>query len=146
MSPVVEYRSPDGVHKPKREFSHASVLTDAAASLCFVSGQVGVDTDGVVAPTLEGQIEQVFVNLRTVLADAGSSLRNIVQLTTYLVDEADIDSYVARRAQLFAELFPDGCPPNTLVVVSALARPPLRIEVQAIAAIPTGTQSAAPDH
>ena len=145
MKQAVEYRNPAAVHRPNREYSHVAVVTDPTASLCFVSGQVGVDTNGVVHRTLDAQIEQAFVNLGSVLADVGSSLHNIVQLTTYLVDEADIDAFVARRAEMFADLFPDGYPPNTLVVVGALARPSLRIEVQAIAAIPRGTPPAALD-
>lgn len=145
LNQAVEYRNPTAVHGPKRGYSHVAVVTDPAASLCFVSGQVGVDANGVVHPTLDAQIEQVFVNLASVLADVGSSLHNVVQLTTYLVDQADIDPFVARRAELFPYLFPDGYPPNTLVVVGGLARPSLRIEVQAIAAIPRRAPPAALD-
>jgi 2-iminobutanoate/2-iminopropanoate deaminase len=136
MQQLVQYRNPDGVHPPNREYSHAAVLTDPAARLCFVSGQVGVGPGGTIDPSLGGQIDTVFTNLGAVLADVGSSFGDVMQLTTYLVDEADIEPYTARRAELFADLFADGYPPNTLVVVHALARPALRVEVQAIAAIP----------
>jgi enamine deaminase RidA (YjgF/YER057c/UK114 family) len=124
------------VPPPGREYSHVAVLTDPRSTLCFISGQVGEDTDGSTAPGLAHQLEHVFANLGNILTAVGSSLPNIVQLTTYLVDKADIDEYVAARTKLFHDLFPDGYPPNTLVVVDALARRSLRVEVQAIAAIP----------
>lgn len=136
---MVTHRNPAGVRRPNGEYSHVSVLNDGSARLCFVGGQVGVDPDGGVDSTLEGQIDQVFANMSAVLDDVGASLSNVLQLTTYLVDVGDIDAYFTKRAELFATLFADGYPPNALIVVSALARPALRIEVQAVAAIPGRT-------
>lgn len=133
---IVTYRNPAGVRRPNGLYSHLAVLNDAAARLCFVGGQVGVDLDGVVDTSFERQMEQVFANLGVVLADAGSSFQAVLQLTTYLVDAGDIDAYFAKRDELFPRLFSDdGYPANALIVVSTLARPALRIEVLAVAAI-----------
>jgi enamine deaminase RidA (YjgF/YER057c/UK114 family) len=133
---LVEHRQPHGVLAPRGQYSHAAILHDRSARLCFVGGQVGYDLDGGVPPTLQAQMEQVFANLSAVLADAGASLSSVLQLTTYLVDTGDIDAYFATRGDLFPRLFPNGYPPNALIVVHALARPTLLIEVQAVAAIP----------
>lgn len=134
--PVVSYRNPAGVRRPNGLYSHAAVLHDGSPRLCYVSGQVGVDLDGVADPSFERQMEQVFTNLAAILSDVGGSLGTVLQLTTYLADRDLIDRYFAKREQLFPTLFPAGYPPNALLVVSALARPGLLIEVQAVAALP----------
>lgn len=138
--PVVTYRNPAGVRRPNGLYSHAAVLHDGSPRLCYVAGQVGVDLDGVADPSFEHQMEQVFTNLAAILSDVGGSLGTVLQLTTYLVDRDLIGRYFAKREQLFPTLFPAGAyPPNALLVVSALARPGLLIEVQAVAALPDAT-------
>lgn len=136
---IVTYRNPAGVRRPNGLYSHLAILNDFPDRLCFVGGQVGVDLDGEVDPAFDRQMEQVFANLGVALADAGTSFASVLQLTTYLIDAGDIDAYFAKRVELFPTLFPDeGYPANALIVVSALARPALRIEVLAVAAITDG--------
>jgi 2-iminobutanoate/2-iminopropanoate deaminase len=136
VSDLVDFVNPPGVTPPKGEYSQVAVLNVPAARLCFVTGQVGFGPGGHAEPELEPQMDATFENLRTVLETVGASLGTVLQLTTYLTSETLIDRYFAKRAELFPKLFGSRYPSNALVVVSALARPPLQIEVQAIAAIP----------
>lgn len=133
---LVQHVNPPGVSPPKGEYTHAVVLDASAARLCFVTGQVGYALDGRAAADFEQQVDYAFDNLGTVLESVGASYGTLVQLTTYLTSESLIDQYFAKRAELFPELFAGRYPANALVIVSALARPELQIEVQAIAAVP----------
>ena len=51
----------------------------------FCSGQVGTGPDGKLDPDPSVQIAQAFENLRRVLAKAGASLSDVVDLTSYHV-------------------------------------------------------------
>ncbi len=136
MGSPVEYVNPDQVSRPKGEYSHLAILPVAGARLCFLTGQVGYDEDGRVAPDLESQMDQTFANLRDVLESVGASLHSLLQLTTYLTSESLLTRYAAKRRELFPRLFGTRYPPNALIVVRALANPQLLVEVQAIAAAP----------
>ncbi|MBV7483854.1 RidA family protein [Bordetella sp. BOR01] len=52
----------------------------------FVSGQVGSDADGSPEPGLEAQVRLAFNNLNNVLAAAGSTFDDVVDVTVFMVD------------------------------------------------------------
>lgn len=52
----------------------------------FVSGQVGVGSDGTAIEDRRAQIEQAFENLRQVLDAAGCTMSDIVDITSFHVD------------------------------------------------------------
>lgn len=57
-----------------------------ANGLLFVSGQVGSREDGSPEPTLEGQVRRAFDNLNAILAAAGCSFDDVIDVTIFLVD------------------------------------------------------------
>lgn len=57
-----------------------------ANGLLYVSGQVGSREDGSPEPTLEGQVHRAFDNLNAVLAAAGCSFGDVVDVTVFLVN------------------------------------------------------------
>lgn len=131
ISPVTGLGSPVGL------YSHAVPLPPGRQLLC-VSGQLSVDVEGnsVAQGDFDAQMRQVFTNLATVLAAAGSDLGDVMKMTTYLVDPAHIDDFYRVREELFADLFPDGVyPGNTLLVISRLVRPEFLIEIEALASV-----------
>ncbi|MDY7105623.1 MAG: RidA family protein [Actinomycetota bacterium] len=128
----------EGLGSPVGLYSHAVPLP-VGANLLAVSGQLSVDAEGtsVAAGDFDGQMRQVFDNLATVLGAAGTGLGAVLKMTTYLVDDANIDDFYRVREELFAGLFPDGnYPGNTLLVVKRLVRPEFLIEIEALAALP----------
>lgn len=52
----------------------------------FVSGQVGSREDGSPEPDLERQVRRAFTNLDAVLAAAGCSFDDVVDVTVFIVD------------------------------------------------------------
>ncbi len=52
----------------------------------FVSGQVGSREDGSPEPDLEAQVRLAFDNLNAVLAAAGCTFEDVVDVTVFIVD------------------------------------------------------------
>jgi len=97
----------------------------------YVSGQVAYDSNGnlVGEGDMKAQTRQVFDNVRSVLESAGSSLKDVVKINTYITDGSKFMDMLAVRSEIFG----DDPPASTAVVVAALAFPGLLIEVEAIA-------------
>jgi enamine deaminase RidA (YjgF/YER057c/UK114 family) len=54
----------------------------------FVSGQVGSRPDGSPEPELKAQVRLAFQNLNAVLAAAGCTFDDVVDVTVFIVDPA----------------------------------------------------------
>jgi len=52
----------------------------------FVSGQVGSREDGSPEPELEAQVRRAFGNLNGILASAGCSFDDVVDVTVFIVE------------------------------------------------------------
>jgi 2-aminomuconate deaminase len=114
-----------------------------AGDLIFVSGTSSRRADDSIAgaasdpggrPVLDIRVQTraVLENVRDILAHAGASLTDVVELSTYLVDMRDFGAY----NQVYGEFFgPDG-PARTTVAVAALPHPHLLIEIKAVAWYP----------
>jgi monoamine oxidase len=81
------------------------------------------------------QARLAFANLKICLAESGATIRDIVSLTTYIVDDGGATRLIW---DLFRELLTDEkglfAPPAAVVPVPALAAPGLKIEIQCVAA------------
>jgi enamine deaminase RidA (YjgF/YER057c/UK114 family) len=106
------------------------VEVPAGARLLFTNGQVGTKLDGTTPRTTAEQAEVVFARVEAVLAAAKMTLSDIVRLTVFLTDQEDVRTFVEARDRVMG----DHKPGAIILVVKALARPELRIEIEAIAA------------
>jgi enamine deaminase RidA (YjgF/YER057c/UK114 family) len=131
MTNLPSYANPDGLGQPFSLYSQVAT----AGGLVFVAGQVGVDEHNRVAGSDVGsQAVQAYENVRLILESQGASLRHVVRFVVYLIDAQDVAGFYAARERYFGEQFPDGeYPPNTLLIVDALVRPELRVEIDATA-------------
>lgn len=74
-----------------------------AGDLVFVAGQVGSREDGTPEPEYEDQVRQALANLRAVLAAAGGTLDDIVDVTTFHTDPArQFDRFLAIKDESFS--------------------------------------------
>lgn len=114
-----------------------SHFTDAvqAGELLFVSGVVPVDANRelVGGDDVVAQARKVFENMGEVLAAAGASFADVVKVTVFLTDVDDRPLVNTVRQEVFGETRPA----STLVEVSALVIPGARIEVEAVALVPS---------
>lgn len=120
---------PATVAPPFSAYSHA-VEIPANSRLLFVSGQLGVAPDGSVPEDFAGQANQAFGNVMAILKEAGMGPADIVRVNTYLTDSGDIGGYRAIRDSHMG----GHEAASTMIVISALAQPQFRIEIEAVAA------------
>ena len=71
--------------KPVAERMHFSQAVKAD-NLVFCSGVIGTGPDGKLPESLEDEFRAAFEGVKDVLAEAGSALSNVVEMTTYHVD------------------------------------------------------------
>jgi 2-iminobutanoate/2-iminopropanoate deaminase len=121
--------NPASVAGPFGTYSHG-VEVEAPMRLVFGAGQTGVDTDGRIGEDIEEQSRLVWRNIEGVLAGAGMTIADIVQLTMLLVHREDL----ATARQVREEFLGAHRPASTLLFVAGLAHPDWRIEVDFVAA------------
>jgi enamine deaminase RidA (YjgF/YER057c/UK114 family) len=119
----------EGVNNPQGRFSHVGE-TGPNARLFHLAGQTGARPDGSVSSEFAEQARQVYRNISAVLAGCTMDWQNLVKITVFLTNADDIPVWREVQKEAFAEVIPA----STLLVVSRLARPEYRIEVEAIAA------------
>src|SRR5207253_6426502 len=88
-----------------------------------------VGPGGRPALNIRRQTRAVLENIRDILAAAGASLADVVEVSTFLVNMADFDGY----NDVYSEFFGFEGPARTTVAVSALPHPQLLIEIKAVA-------------
>lgn len=121
--------NPDSIAPPFSNYAHA-VEAPGNARWLYVSGQLGVAKDGSVPKDFAGQAEQAFRNVIAILEEAGMGARDIVRINAYLTDKADIGEYRGIRDRMLNNY----ATASTMLVISALAAPQFRIEIEVVAA------------
>ena len=119
----------DGLYRHSSNVAHG-VEVPAGARLLFTNGQVGTRPDGSTPATTAEQAEVVFGRVKAVLAAASMALSDIVRLTVFLTDQEDVRTFVDARDRVMG----DHKPGAIILIVKGLARPELKIEIEAIAA------------
>lgn len=113
-----------------------SHYTDAVrvGDLLFVSGCVPTDAQGNVVggDDVAAQARKVFENIGEILAAAGATFADVAKVTVYLTDVDDRQSINPVRQEFFGS----ARPASTLVEVSRLAIPGIKLEVEAVARVP----------
>ena len=114
-----------------RDFAAEAGYSEAVrvGNTLWISGQVGFDAEGVTA-----QSRLAFENLERVLVEAGASLADIVELTSYHLSEEGFTAFMEVKAEYIKAPYPAW----TAIEVESLLEPSLLIEVKAVAVIGSG--------
>jgi 2-aminomuconate deaminase len=96
----------------------------------FVGGEV--DALGNMRFDVAEQTRAVLSNIADILGRAGGSLKDVVDVTSFLVDMGDFPAYNAA----YAEFFDDDGPTRTTVAVHQLPHPLIRVEIKCTAWLP----------
>jgi enamine deaminase RidA (YjgF/YER057c/UK114 family) len=137
VNDTVEYRNPPGTPPPLGRYRHAAIT--GPGRIAFVAGQVAVDGEGVpIAPgDLEAQVPVVFDNIGRVLEGLGVGFNDVLEFTSYICGDGAREGWFRGRDAVYDRLYPSGAyPPNTLLLISGLARPEFLVEISAIVRLP----------
>lgn len=126
----------EGKAKPRGKYPHYRRVGD----FIYVSGTssrradntlagVTVDEMGTTDLDIRAQTAAVLDNIDSILKEAGSSIADVVDVTSFLVNMNDFGGYNETYAQYFDY---DG-PTRTTVAVHQLPHPHLLIEIKAVA-------------
>jgi enamine deaminase RidA (YjgF/YER057c/UK114 family) len=97
---------------------------------CFVAGTTGYDYASMSMPAdIETQVHNCFKTINSVLAQAGFVLEDVVRATYYVTDPADMGTVSTTCGQYFRDIRPAG----TMVAVSRLFTPEMKVEIEVTA-------------
>ncbi|WP_046868110.1 RidA family protein [Microvirga massiliensis] len=116
-----------------------SHYTDAVRfqDLLFVSGLTAHDEHGKLIGEGDAveQTRQILINLKKVLTVAGGDFSDVLKVTVFLTDINDRAIIDPVRKEYFGS----AKPASTLVEVSRLALPGMKVEIEAVVGLPSGT-------
>ncbi len=126
----------EGKATPRGKFPHVKRVGD----FIYVSGTssrrpdntfigVNVDEFGTTNLNIKAQTKAVLDNINDILKEEGASLKDIVDVTTFLVNMNDFGGY----NQVYADHFDYDGPTRTTVAVHQLPHPHLLIEIKVVA-------------
>jgi enamine deaminase RidA (YjgF/YER057c/UK114 family) len=95
----------------------------------WVSGAVGIAHDGTVPAGTVEQFRLALASVDACLRHAGAAARHVVKVTIFMTDIAERGAINPVRIDYFGE----HRPASTLVEVSALVDPRLKVEIEAVA-------------
>ena len=108
-------------------YSHAV----KAGNLVFVSGQLPVNpATGAMPEDIKEQTRQSLANVKTILAEAGATLDNVVKTTVFLADM----TLFGPMNEVYAEEFSAPFPARCAFAVKELPKKAL-VEIEVIAAL-----------
>src|ERR1700760_850301 len=92
---------------------------------CFVAGTTGYDYTTMVMPAdVTSQSRNCFKTIAAALQEAGFAMADIVRATYYITDARDADAHL----KFWGEFLGDTRPAATLLVVSGLYKPEMKVE------------------
>ena len=120
----------DGTH-----FAMAQVVKSQGESHLHIAGQTAIDETGAqVGDDFASQLKASLENVRIALEAAGATPKDLVRVTTYIVDLKPelLENYVVALSAFFDS---ENLPACSMIGVQALAQPGLLIEVEATAVL-----------
>jgi 2-aminomuconate deaminase len=132
----VESKVVEGKAKPRGKFPHVKragdfLIVSGTSSRCADNTIAGADVDefGTTHLDIRAQTKAVIENIRDILRSAGADLKDVIEVTTYLVSMNDFAGY----NEVYGEYFGYDGPARTTVAVHQLPHPHLLIEIRAMA-------------
>ena len=124
---MIERISPPGAPAPGGPYSPAVKAGDCI----YVAGQISVDavSGQVIQGDVQVETRQVLTNIKKILEGCGASMSQVVRCGVYLIDAADFQAMNG----VYAEFFGDAKPARTTIIVAALPRAGMKVEIDAIA-------------
>ncbi len=121
----------------KKPIGYSNAIKTDRSQMVFLGGQVAFDSkfNVIGKGDLVAQFEQVMKNLKTVMEEAGGTLKDVVKLTIFVQDK---DDYLANAKPIGVSYrwhFGDHYPAMTLVEISRFYEEDVLIEIEGIAVL-----------
>jgi enamine deaminase RidA (YjgF/YER057c/UK114 family) len=126
--PKIERLMVDGQATPFSHYCHVV----KSGNLIWVSGTVGIAGDGSIPDGVVEQFEIAVANMDAGLKAVGAGAEHVVKVVVYLTDVDDRTKINPVRQRYFGA----HRPASTLMEVSALVLPELKVEIEAQAVLP----------
>jgi 2-iminobutanoate/2-iminopropanoate deaminase len=109
-----------------------------AGDFMYVSGQASVDagTGAIVSDSFEGEMRRSIANLKAILEAGGLSLDHVINVKSYVSDEADLALY----NKIYPEYFSAPTPTRSTIV--GVLGTKLKFELDCVAYVPKTRQQA----
>jgi enamine deaminase RidA (YjgF/YER057c/UK114 family) len=119
---------------PEQKLDNDLCMAVRAGNLVFLRGQTGMDFDGHVQGIGDpaAQTETAMKNVKILLQEAGAKLDHICKVTVYITDRA----YREPVYRVIGKWLKGVYPVSTGLIVQALAKPELLMEIDVDAVIP----------
>ena len=128
-----------------RPRGYSNGIATAGGKLVFIAGQIGWNEQcEFVEKGFGGQFRQTLRNILAVLAEAGGRPEHIVRLTWYVVDKQEYLAAGAEVGAAYREIMGKNYPTMAVVQVGALVEDAARLEIEAMAVVPTAATTTVP--
>ncbi|PEL82834.1 RidA family protein [Bacillus wiedmannii] len=119
-------RNPETVHKPVAPYVHQIEVTGPNKWLTL-SGQLGMEIDGMVPDDPLEQLQLALDNIRRNLVAANMNVEDLTKMVFYLVGDFNAD----KRRKIIGDFLGEHLACTTMIYVVALAAPVFKVEVDA---------------
>jgi 2-iminobutanoate/2-iminopropanoate deaminase len=109
-----------------------------AGDFMYVSGQASVDagTGAIISDSFEGEMRRSIANLKAILEAGGLNLDHVINVKSYVSDEADLALY----NKIYPEYFSAPTPTRSTIV--GVLGTKLKFELDCVAYVPKTRQHA----
>ncbi|MCX2826749.1 MULTISPECIES: RidA family protein [Bacillus] len=119
-------RNPETVHKPVAPYVHQIEVTGPNKWLTL-SGQLGMEIDGMVPDDPLEQLQLALDNIRRNLKAANMNVEDLTKIVFYLVGDFNAE----KRREIIGDFLGEHLPCTTMIYVVALAAPVFKVEIDA---------------
>ena len=131
--------NPDALGQPR---GYSNGILARGGSLLFVAGQIGWNRDSrIVSDDFADQFAQALGNVVAVVREAGGQPEDIGRLLIFVTDKAEYTARLRDIGSAYRQLMGKHFPAMTLVEVSSLLEPLAKVEIEALAVIPSESPS-----
>jgi len=126
---IIQRSNPDLIAKPVGHYSHVTKINRNADMYVF-SGQIGINQEGQIPPTMNQQVTLTLNNIVDILASQQLTPDHVAKVNIWATEPIDWDHFDT----LWNGVFGDTPPSMTIAYVQGLGLPELKIELDVWAA------------
>ena len=133
--PITRIVSPAVKEPPEGTWSNCLVVD----GVCYVAGMTArsAEVDGVDGVDAYAQTKVILGKIKALVETAGGTMADVVKVVIYVTDIKDRDGVWRARREFFTGNFPV----STLIEISKLVDPRMKVEIDAVAHLGTGRRS-----